>query len=79
MRFTRVERDDHIRIGLDHRLQRGVIGVLLVGQALVVELGSPPVASRYVRVAADILLIAIGTGSNIVSMALMGALFGLWH
>ena len=24
-------------------------------------------------------LIAIGTGSNIVSMALMGALFGLWH
>ena len=24
-------------------------------------------------------LIAIGTGSNLVSMALMGALFGLWH
>ena len=24
-------------------------------------------------------LIAIGTGSNLVSMLLMGALFGLWH
>jgi hypothetical protein len=24
-------------------------------------------------------LIAIGTGSNLVSMVLMGALFGLWH
>jgi Ni/Co efflux regulator RcnB len=30
--------------------------------ALVVELGAPPAGYRYVRVAADILLIAIGTG-----------------
>lgn len=30
--------------------------------ALVIELGVPPIGHRYVRVAADILLIAVGTG-----------------
>jgi len=29
---------------------------------LVVQLGIPPAGHRYVRVAADILLIAVGTG-----------------
>jgi Ni/Co efflux regulator RcnB len=33
-----------------------------VPPALVVELGRPPAGYRYVRVAADILLIAVGTG-----------------
>ena len=31
-------------------------------QALIVQLGRPPAGHRYVRVAADILLIAVGTG-----------------
>jgi Ni/Co efflux regulator RcnB len=30
--------------------------------ALVVQLGRPPAGHRYVRVAADILMIAVGTG-----------------
>jgi Ni/Co efflux regulator RcnB len=30
--------------------------------AIVLEIGAPPAGHRYVRVAADILLIAIGTG-----------------
>jgi Ni/Co efflux regulator RcnB len=33
-----------------------------VPQALVVTIGPPPPGHRYVRVATDILLIAIGTG-----------------
>ena len=39
---------------------------------LVVELGSPPAGSRYVRVAADILLIAIGTGMVIDAIQDLG-------
>ncbi len=33
-----------------------------VPQALVVQIGLPPAGHRYVRVAGDILLIALGTG-----------------
>ena len=33
-----------------------------VPPALVVRIGAPPAGHRYVRVAADILLIAVGTG-----------------
>ena len=33
-----------------------------VPQAVVVQLGVPPSGYRYVRVASDILLIAVGTG-----------------
>jgi hypothetical protein len=43
------------------RLQRGVI-FYEVPPALVVQIGSPPRGSRYVRVASDILLISIATG-----------------
>jgi Ni/Co efflux regulator RcnB len=37
--------------------------------ALVVRIGTPPAGHRYVRVAADILLIAIGTGMVIDAIA----------
>jgi Ni/Co efflux regulator RcnB len=40
--------------------------------ALVVELGPPPVGYRYVRAAADILLIAIGTGMVIDAIQDLG-------
>lgn len=40
--------------------------------ALVVELGPPPAGYRYVRVAADILLIAIGTGMVIDAIQDLG-------
>jgi Ni/Co efflux regulator RcnB len=40
-----------------------------VPQALVVRIGPPPAGHRYVRVAADILLIAIGTGLVIDAIA----------
>jgi Ni/Co efflux regulator RcnB len=33
-----------------------------VPQPLVVQLGAPPAGYRYVRVASDILMIAVGTG-----------------
>jgi len=39
---------------------------------LVVELGVPPVGHRYVRVAADILLIAVGTGMVIDAIEDLG-------
>lgn len=41
-------------------------------QALVVELGPPPAGYRYVRAAADILLIAIGTGMVIDAIQDLG-------
>lgn len=44
-----------------HRLPREVI-FYDVPDALIVQIGRPPAGHRYVRVAADILLIAIGTG-----------------
>lgn len=44
-----------------HRLPRDVIFHTVPPQ-LVVELGVPPAGHRYVRVASDILMIAIGTG-----------------
>lgn len=44
-----------------HPLPRDVV-YYEVPNALVVQLGVPPAGYRYVRVAADILLIAIGTG-----------------
>ncbi|MCW5651315.1 MAG: RcnB family protein [Ramlibacter sp.] len=39
-----------------------------VPQPVVVQLGAPPAGYRYVRVAADILLIAVGTGMVIDAM-----------
>lgn len=39
---------------------------------LVIELGTPPAGHRYVRVAADILLIAIGTGMVIDAIQDLG-------
>jgi Ni/Co efflux regulator RcnB len=38
-------------------------------QAVVVRIGAPPAGHRYVRVAADILLIAIGTGMVVDAIA----------
>jgi Ni/Co efflux regulator RcnB len=43
-----------------------------VPPALVVQFGRPPAGHRYVRVAADILLIAIGTGMVIDAMQDLG-------
>jgi Ni/Co efflux regulator RcnB len=40
--------------------------------ALVVRIGTPPPGYRYVRVAADILLIAIGTGMVIDAITDLG-------
>ena len=45
---------------LAHRLPRGVV-IYDLPPALVVQLGVPPAGYRYVRVASDILMIAIGT------------------
>ena len=45
-----------------------------VPQPLVVRLGAPPPGYRYVRVAADILMIAIGTGLVIDAIADLGSL-----
>jgi hypothetical protein len=42
--------------------------------ALVVRIGAPPPGYRYVRVAADILLIAVGTGLVIDAIADLGSL-----
>ncbi|MDT3735575.1 MAG: hypothetical protein ROZ00_05070 [Denitratisoma sp.] len=52
-------------------LPRGVIFYDLP-PALVVELGPPPPRHRYVRVAADILLIAIGTGMVVDALQDLG-------
>jgi len=43
-----------------HALPAGVV-IYDVPPALVVKLGPPPAGQKYVRVAADILLIAVGT------------------
>jgi Ni/Co efflux regulator RcnB len=40
--------------------------------ALVVQIGAPPAGQRYVRVAADILLIAVGTGMVIDAIQDLG-------
>jgi Ni/Co efflux regulator RcnB len=47
--------------GVGRPLPHGVVYYELP-PALVVELGRPPAGHKYVRVAADILLIAVGTG-----------------
>ncbi len=52
-------------------LPRGVVFYDLP-PALVIELGPPPVGYRYVRVAADILLIATGTGMVIDAIRDLG-------
>lgn len=46
---------------IGQRLQRDVV-YYSVPQQLVVQIGQPPVGYRYVRVASDILMMAIGTG-----------------
>jgi len=40
--------------------------------ALVVQIGVPPAGHRYVRVAADILLIAVGTGMVVSAIQDLG-------
>jgi Ni/Co efflux regulator RcnB len=42
--------------------------------ALVVQIGAPPPGYRYVRVAADILMIAVGTGLVIEAISDLGRL-----
>ena len=56
-----------------HPLPRDVIFYDLP-PALIVQIGAPPPGYRYVRVAADILLIAIGTGLVIEAIADLGRL-----
>ena len=56
-----------------HPLPREVVYYELP-PALVVQIGTPPPGYRYVRVAADILLIAIGTGMVIEAIADLGRL-----
>lgn len=43
-----------------------------VPQPLVLQIGAPPTGYRYVRVASDILLIAIGTGMIIDAIQDLG-------
>jgi len=45
-----------------------------VPQALIVQIGQPPAGHRYVRVATDILLIAIGTGMVIDAIEDIGGM-----
>jgi Ni/Co efflux regulator RcnB len=45
-----------------------------VPSALVIRIGTPPPGYRYVRVAADILLIAVGTGMVIDAIADLGSM-----
>jgi len=52
---------DRQRNGRGYPLPRGVVFHDL-SPRMVIELGMPPAGHRYVRVAQDILLIAIGTG-----------------
>ena len=54
-----------------HRLPREVI-FYEVPQPLVVQIGQPPSGYRYVRVASDILMIAIGTGMVVDAIANLG-------
>ena len=56
-----------------HPLPRDVIFYDLP-PALVVQIGAPPPGYRYVRVAADILLIAVGTGLVIEAITDLGRL-----
>jgi Ni/Co efflux regulator RcnB len=57
------------RVG--HPLPRDIVFYDLP-PTLVVELGPPPAGHRFVRVAADILLIAIGTGMVIDAIEDLG-------
>jgi Ni/Co efflux regulator RcnB len=56
-----------------HPLPRDVVYYDLP-PALIVQIGAPPPGHRYVRVAADILLIAIGTGLVIEAISDLGRL-----
>jgi hypothetical protein len=56
---------------IGHSLPRDVI-FYEVPPALVVRIGTPPPGYRYVRVAADILLIAVGTGLVIDAITDLG-------
>jgi hypothetical protein len=56
---------------IGHSLPRDVI-FYEVPSALVVRIGTPPPGYRYVRVAADILLIAVGTGMVIDAITDLG-------
>jgi hypothetical protein len=56
---------------IGHALPRDVIFYDLPS-ALVVRIGAPPPGYRYVRVAADILLIAVGTGMVIDAITDLG-------
>ncbi len=58
---------------IGHRLPGDVI-FYSVPQHLVVQLGQPPAGHRYVRVASDILLMAIGTGMIIDAIQDLGAI-----
>jgi len=56
---------------IGHRLPREVI-FYNVPDALIVQIGRPPAGYRFVRVASDILLIAIGTGMVIDAIEDLG-------
>jgi Ni/Co efflux regulator RcnB len=58
---------------IGHRLPRDVI-FYDVPDALIVQIGRPPAGHRYVRVATDILLIAIGTGMVIDAIQDLGGM-----
>jgi Ni/Co efflux regulator RcnB len=45
-----------------------------VPQSLVVQIGVPPAGHRYVRVATDILMIAVGTGMVVDAIQDLGRL-----
>ena len=45
-----------------------------VPQSVIIQLGAPPAGQRYVRVASDILLLAIGTGMVIDAIQNLGGL-----
>lgn len=45
-----------------------------VPQSIVIQLGAPPAGQRYVRVASDILLLAIGTGMVVDAIQNLGGL-----
>jgi Ni/Co efflux regulator RcnB len=58
---------------IGHSLPRDVI-FYRVPQPLVVQIGQPPAGYRYVRVASDILMIAIGTGMVVDAIQDLGGL-----
>ena len=55
------------------RLPRDVV-YYSVPQSVIIQLGAPPAGQRYVRVASDILLLAIGTGMVVDAIQNLGGL-----